>query len=174
MKRGGPLRRTKGLQRKSGLEQGQPLERKAPLKRTPLKVVRGAALVPADRQRIADLSETWWRTVTQTPKGAWRACMGCGALGVRVEGHHTIKQQTIRREARSRKLDVATWLWDPRNGIPLCERCHEKHTLAVQRVPGYLLPIRVWEFARDLGLEWALEKEHPMTPGGPPPEGGPK
>lgn len=161
MKRGGPLRRTKGLERKSGLEQGKPLERKTPLQQRAALKARVVALAPADRQRVAALSETWWRTVTQTPKGEWRACMCCGALKVRVEGHHTIKQQTIRREARSRKLDVATWVWDPRNGVPLCERCHSRHSLAVERVPGYLLPIRVWDFARDLGLEWALEKEHP-------------
>jgi cytochrome c553 len=44
---------------------------------------------------------------------------------------------------------------DVRNGVALCERCHERHTLAVRRVPRYLLPAGVFAFIHELdALAW--------------------
>lgn len=47
---------------------------------------------------------------------------------------------------------------DPRIGVPVTRRVHERHTLAVRRIPRRRLPPSVELVAFELGLEWYLER----------------
>jgi hypothetical protein len=58
--------------------------------------------------------------------------------------------------------------WDPRNALLLCKepapnRCHQRHTLAVKRVPQSALWSQNWDFARELSLGWMLEANYPRA-----------
>lgn len=85
-----------------------------------------------------------------------QACAACGSH-VNVQAHHII----ARAELRDRGL--LHLVWDTRNRLPLCaepapNRCHDRHTCAFKRVPLAILPEAAWEFAREIGLEWYLER----------------
>lgn len=62
-------------------------------------------------------------------------------------------------------------LWDPRVGVALCERCHRRHDLAVERIPRRALPLGVFEFASELDalvaprtpMRLRLEGEYPAS-----------
>jgi hypothetical protein len=58
-----------------------------------------------------------------------------------LEAHHVITQQQLRHAARH---DL---LWDPRNGMTVCELAHRRHTRAIQRISIGRLPARCIEFA---------------------------
>lgn len=152
MKRG-PLKRSKGLDRGKPLERGDtPLSRETPLERK-------SRIQPKPKPKRTDeeaaASALWHRIVTEGKR-----CLMCGTRSD-LQGHHHVPQQVLRRQART--LGVRAWVlvWDLRSGVPLCKRCHERHTLAVQKVPGWRLPAEAWEFAREIGLEHRLEREHP-------------
>jgi hypothetical protein len=62
---------------------------------------------------------------------------------------------------RLRRRGLKAHLWDPRNAVPVCEEpCHRRHTTAVQRLPRAALPASVEEFAAELGVADALEREY--------------
>lgn len=108
--------------------------------------------------------------------GAWRAevwrldggrCVGCGEevpLDADLwvwQAHHALPKQRLRRAG------LHHLVWDPRNGVTLCKRCHERHESAISRIPGAKLPRRVFAFVLELGT-WApdaLEVLHPQEPG---------
>lgn len=69
-----------------------------------------------------------------------------------IECHHVLSRQQLRRHGHGDKV------WDARNGIPLAPRVHERHTLAVERVPRASLPVAAEEFAAELGLTWLLDR----------------
>lgn len=69
-----------------------------------------------------------------------------------LQAHHVVTQQQLRK-AHRRDL-----LWDPNNGATVCEKAHRRHTLAVERLPRYLLPSRCREFARKHGFEDILAR----------------
>lgn len=107
----------------------------------------------------------------------------------RIEGAHWIKRQTVERSLVAGGLWVEDpdhgdgWYyeddliqlaaWDPRNGVPACERHHR--IFDSQRVPlpseqivifREQVPAHVEAFARDWGLEHELERKHrPMGEG---------
>jgi 5-methylcytosine-specific restriction endonuclease McrA len=100
-------------------------------------------------------------------------CAGCGSRRG-LEAHHGLPKAAIEDFARSERLSQEErnrLLWDPRNGVALCQRCHERHTTAFSRLSRAKLPKRVWAFALELnamatrqGKEWAtvrLEREYP-------------
>jgi hypothetical protein len=62
----------------------------------------------------------------------------------RIEGHHLISQQQLR------KRGLHDQLWRLENRLPLCQHHHELHTKALHRVPRTLLPVEAWAFAREL------------------------
>jgi hypothetical protein len=85
-------------------------------------------------------------------------CRGCGRRVPRgLIPHHPLPKQHLRK----RKLyDV---VWDPANGILLCETCHGNHESRAAVVPGDRLPARALEFVAARG-SWAvevLERAHP-------------
>lgn len=82
--------------------------------------------------------------------------------------HHVLPARYIRRYVRSLRLPadeaaklLRSLLWDPRNGICLDRRCHDKHEKAFRRVPREVIPEKAWQFARELGLERVLERAYP-------------
>lgn len=69
-----------------------------------------------------------------------------------VQACHLIPKQALRR----RRLYDA--VWDVRNGIGACERAHRRSDSGIERFPADAIPDEAWEFAREHGLEWMLEK----------------
>lgn len=100
-------------------------------------------------------AHAWWLAVV---KG--KPCAVCGRPD-RVQGHHVISQQTLRKVASERGLDVSAVLWDERNGIPVCESEHSAHTSAKKRIPRSCLPLAAFQFAAELGLTWLIERDYP-------------
>lgn len=94
-------------------------------------------------------------------------CQSCGYTGAFVDAHHALAKSLLKalllRKGQPCPLEV---VWDPRNAMLLCSepapnRCHERHTLAMRRVPRLALRDEHWEFAREHGLDWVLETEYP-------------
>jgi 5-methylcytosine-specific restriction endonuclease McrA len=102
-----------------------------------------------------DLARRWWESVAKN-----KPCAVCGRPD-RVQGHHVVSQQAIKKVARRFGYDVLALLWDPRNGIPVCERCHSAHTGAKKRIPLAVIPASAFEFADELGLRWQIERDYP-------------
>lgn len=115
----------------------------------------------ADRQA----RDAFRRAVTRAP------CAVCGRKSG-CQAHHVLAQQHIKDHVRSLRLAdnaaavklLRRLLWDPDNGLSLCERCHHRHEYAPGgRLPRDLIPARAWAFARRLG-GWAvarLERDYP-------------
>lgn len=110
-----------------------------------------------------------------------------------IEGAHWIKRQRVERSLADRlrwalirdnlgvdlplepgeARDLITLaVWDPRNGVPACEKHHRRfdghrvdatNELVVWR---HEVPAPVEAFAKDWGLETALEDRHPPIGGG--------
>jgi hypothetical protein len=118
-------------------------------------------------------------------------CQACGYVGVFLEAHHVLERQIIQRRFPHGAYlrEDGTWLpiakgqavheeietrsieqlaWDPDNGLLVCaepapNRCHNRHTLAVRRIPQRALRQANWDFARSLGLGWRLEANYPRA-----------
>jgi 5-methylcytosine-specific restriction endonuclease McrA len=97
-----------------------------------------------------------WRKLVLAPG----FCAVCGS-DRRLEGHHVIPQRYLRPLERRLGLEPGILLWDPALGMALCRRCHERHELAVVRVPRSALPAAASERAHDLGLDWLIERIYP-------------
>ena len=85
----------------------------------------------------------------------------CVVTGQRaVQAHHAIPVQTLVQRG------LAQHAGDPRNGVPVSKRVHERHEQAVERILVACLPQSVFEFAADHGLEWYLERQqiYPRVP----------
>jgi hypothetical protein len=112
----------------------------------------------------------WKRTVSRGGCVMCRATAGCIEPARelahpsdlrRIEAHHIITQQQLKREG------FEAWLWDARNGMALCGWHHPRHHNYRQRVPRELLPAGVFAFAAELvsdrhphGLGWILDTEY--------------
>jgi len=139
VKRGAPLKRT-------------PLERRTELVRSSSRKLRRRARRVTNR----DAAEAWGKGIRGKP------CAVCGRGP--CQGHHVITQQQLRRIARTNALDLQSLLWDSRNRLPLCEACHYAHHQRRRTVPRAVLRRhcpKVFQFARELDLEWWLEREYP-------------
>jgi 5-methylcytosine-specific restriction endonuclease McrA len=139
MKRSGPLKRTKALARG-----------KVTLKRTPLKV--RAQRRPPDEVALARIFHE------QVTRGG--RCASCGQLGnalCPIEAHHVLEKSGLRRAGHGPEV-----VWDLRNGMPLCRRCHERHTSRVEPVRRRRVPRSAWRFAAQHNLTWLLEQRYPV------------
>lgn len=113
-----------------------------------------------------DLSRTLEDEWKRDPQRGRCARCGLDAAGLRarrdpyprLEGHHILPKQAIRRFATEYQLDAVRLLWDARNRLVLCRLCHSRHESAFDRVPRSLIPAEAWEFADALGLRWKLEQ----------------
>lgn len=102
---------------------------------------------PKKRHTDRELAAAWRHAVC-----AGAACAVCGSKAG-IEGHHVLSQQWLRGIAldlRWAKETLERWRWDPRNGIALCQRCHQRHEVASRRVRIAELPYAVFAFVEDL------------------------
>lgn len=85
-----------------------------------------------------------------------RVCRVCprGTCSGRVQGHHVVSQQALRR----RGLASPRPLWDLRNKLDVCVTAHDLHTRAIVPIPFELVPAEALEFAREHDLLWWVER----------------
>lgn len=76
----------------------------------------------------------------------------CGDL----QAHHILTQQQLRKHG------LKHLLWDTRNGLPLCDRAHDRHHSAHERIPRDLLPAGALQFAEEVGLMHLIERYYPL------------
>jgi 5-methylcytosine-specific restriction endonuclease McrA len=110
----------------------------------------------AEERRAAER----WREAVLAPG----FCAVCGS-DRRLEGHHVIPQRYLKPLERRLGLAPGALLWNPALGMALCRRCHERHELAVERLPRLALPAKACERARQLGFDWPIERMCPDRPG---------
>lgn len=114
-------------------------------------------------------------TIAQAPKrGRHRVCPVCGVVPSETnpfEAHHVTTKEAIKKYVASLGLDareaaerLARLLWDFRNGLPCCQRCHTKHTMAKKRIPVSLVTRKHRQFAREIGLEYLIERLYAALP----------
>lgn len=78
-----------------------------------------------------------------------------------LEAHHIIPKQRIKHLPRAKweTAEKRVMLADPRNGVMLCRQHHHLLTVRSKLIPAELIRDETWEFAREYGLEWALDRE---------------
>lgn len=149
-----------------------------------------------NRAELDELRENWARAVLLDDRGRPAPCwFGSNVSDPhkcegRIEGAHWIKQQRIRKvleltlpvrlgdgdyvydEERRQEL-ILLAIWDPRNGVPACNRDHT--VFDSQRTPLRSKQIVVWRhqvpahveaFAEDWGLTHELDRKHDTIGGG--------
>lgn len=169
LKRGKPLGRGKPLQAKAGLARsmsprgvGKPLA-KGVLRRAPNS---NTTRSPAQKAQESQ-AQLLWRWHTCIPG----VCACCGKAPTKadpMEAHHVLPKQYIKKYVAALKLTkparvqlLIDLLWDRRNGMPLLQSCHRRHTRAIQRVPRRCLRPQHYEFAMALGMEHVLDRQYP-------------
>lgn len=77
-----------------------------------------------------------------------------------LQAHHVTSKEAIKSwYSRSKTLTpLDALLWDPRNGLTVCRRHHDRHTLARCRIPRRAVHAEAVAFARALGLEHLLDR----------------
>ena len=103
----------------------------------------------------------WARTARR------QRCVMCGARAPR--GHHVITQQQLRKlPGMGDPIRSESILWDRRNLLALCDRCHARHHSRFLPVPLSVVLQRCPEivrFASEHGLTWYLSREYgPVRP----------
>lgn len=73
---------------------------------------------------------------------------GCGQPADQL--HHVVYAQECRREARTGGKDVALWVRDRRNLVPVARNCHGAHHGRTRPLELRVLPDEVYAFARQL------------------------
>jgi hypothetical protein len=154
------------------VKRGGPLKRKTELRAKPEKVrafvqrgrasgarsLRTSAIAAAriERPREGPLDAASWRRAVFAASGG--RCMITGARArdaddPRFHVHHPLPKGVLRAR------DLYAHVWDPRNGVWLSQRAHERHENATERIGWILLPASVWAFCREMdaldGTQWA-------------------
>lgn len=129
-----------------------PLLRKSPLKAgtARLKVRRRATVGTVD-QRLAF-------KLTVCHPDAVCAVTDDGPCDGQLEAHHVVSQQWLKKRWDGAMLALV--LWDPANGMALCERHHRRHTNAVRRVPLAALTPAHCEFIHMVDAELYVERTY--------------
>lgn len=172
MKRSRPMNRAKAPMKRTPLKAGKPLAAGKPLERkTPLKRGRWTRVTWElwDKLDAAAHAE-WKRKVTRL------RCARCAARGRehdadnRRDPHHILPARYLRRYVRGLRLPadearvlLRSLLYDPRNGMCLCRKCHENHENASHSVLREMIPAKAWQFAEELGMAHVLERLYPET-----------
>jgi len=121
--------------------------------------------VPGVRRRVtydrADIVAAAWEEFRKRArKGrSWKGCENCEPTRrdpkAEVFVHHVVSQRRLKRLARDRKLPevrLLVLLTDPRDGMLVCDRCHQNHESRAEAIRRDNIPQPAWEFARELGL----------------------
>lgn len=118
------------------------------MKRSPLSRKRPLSsrngIRPVRRERAQRWDGWAWREAVFGLHGPWSLLSGAPA----ETAHHCITRQQLRRELPADVYKAA--IRDPRNGVPLTNREHERHHSRMAVIPADRLPGSVWEFAADL------------------------
>jgi hypothetical protein len=169
MKRSEPLRADPAKTRAWQQRSRKPLERSAigreGMRSTEIRrataEARPTAKGPArKRGRPRPKRPFWWRGELDGS-----ICAVCEQAPA-VQGHHIIRAEVLRREARRLDYEMHDVMWDRRNRLPVCQRCHERHhnrSRPIRREVLLRVARWVFDFAHELGLEPALEREYPET-----------
>jgi hypothetical protein len=114
--------------------------------------VKRTGLKRRRRKPVGVIESDLWR------EGLGR-CQVCPAEGKacrgRIQGHHVIEKKTLRRHG----LDE--FVWDKRNRLSVCEYRHEQHTSRYNPIPRSLVPQDALDFAREIGLDYVIERYYP-------------
>lgn len=109
------------------------------------------------------------RTLDDEARARWnrrvagRRCHMCGDAA--SHGHHVIPKQQLKLH------HLEAHLWDLRNYMALCARCHGDHHSWARRIPYRQLSSLHVEFAESYGLGWLLEREYPKDTNAMKPKG---
>ena len=62
-----------------------------------------------------------------------------------------------------RRLGLAELVYDHRNGVPVCDRLHDRHDLCVEKIPRSWLPADCLVWAEENGLGHEVERYWPVA-----------
>jgi hypothetical protein len=156
VKRGGPLKRRTEL--RADPEQLRAFEQRG--RESGARSLQASARASAREPRPTEgpLDAASWRRAVFAVSGGRCIITGARARDAddpRFHAHHPLPK----RELRARGL--YGHVWDPRNGVWITERAHERHENATERIGWILLPTALWTFAREMdaldGTEWATQ-----------------
>jgi hypothetical protein len=132
MKRGGPLRRHRGLSSGSTLRRSSPIKQATKREADPLRKAAFASAV---------------LTVTINGQTLRRPCRHCGAPS--QDPHHVLEKKLLYDLSQAMRWDhdrEQALVWDPINGMPLCRRCHDEHERHHRKLPITYIEPGTWEF----------------------------
>ncbi len=79
-----------------------------------------------------------------------------------IQAAHVISKQALKRRG------LQAFLWDVRNGVAACYQHHRRSDSGHARFPREMLPAAAEEFARELDLDWWLDRFYPSSDVLPP------
>jgi hypothetical protein len=100
-------------------------------------------------------------------------CANCDRTtkeGARIEGHHVVRKELIKGRAREQKWtqdELDRRLWDLRNKLDLCERCHKGKHHNGKKLPWSLVrkaAPKAIQFAREIGLVRRAARDYANPP----------
>lgn len=106
---------------------------------------------------LVSAANHFWATVTEHGRAECvaRKIRDVGPCEGRITAHHVIPKQRLRNEL-GRDTEA---IWDVRNAVPICERHHHLVTVAALRLPARIIPSGAWDFAKEHGMLWSLERD---------------
>jgi hypothetical protein len=133
------------------------MKRTTLMRRTPLKA--GAARLKVRRRKaVGTVDERLAFRLVVCHPAAVCAVVDDGPCDGQLESHHVVPQQWLRKRWDGAMLALV--LWDPQNGMALCERHHRRHTNAVRRVPLAALTPAHCEFIHMVDADVHVERTY--------------
>jgi len=135
--------------------------KRSPLKRT-TPLARGTARLKARRRpAVGTVEQREMFKLQVCHPGAVCAVVDDGPCEGELQSHHVVSQQWLRKRfAEFGPVGLALMLWEPANGMPLCRRHHDRHTLATRRVPLSALTPEHCEFIHNVGADLHVERTY--------------
>lgn len=135
---------------RSAMKRGRRLQRKQVLKANP----------PRRRESRRFPGATGWTQRVFALYG--RVCVACPRKHAQpaVQAHHVVPRHAILTAPHLSVEERRALAYDARNGLPVCVRCHERHTSAVERILRARLPASVIEWACEHGFEHVIERSY--------------